>query len=182
MKSGVFSLEARVRAGFAFPAARRLAAVLLLLVLGGCAQLVPQTMALRTGWPSGVPQSVELDSVPFFPEDDYQCGPAALATVLAHTLGFRAHLFRGEAPDAPADQRVAVFSRYLPYAVVFDVVGRWAQTVADVGANGAGPSDNLYWYEGPAEWDLSAFAESMRTFTLATSGAISASRQFRSLT
>ncbi len=104
------------------------------------------------------------------------------ATALAHTLGFRAHLFRGEAPDAPADQRVAVFSRYLPYAVVFDVVARWAQTVADVGANSTGPSDNLYWYEGPAEWDLSAFAESMRTFTLATSGAISASRQFRSLT
>lgn len=104
------------------------------------------------------------------------------ATVLAHTLGFRAHLFRGEAPDAGADQRVAVFSRYLPYAVVFDVVDRWAQTVADVGAGGSGPADNLYWYEGPAEWDLSAFAESMRTFTLATSGAISASRQFRSLT
>ncbi|GAB3987938.1 DUF2207 domain-containing protein [Actinoallomurus acanthiterrae] len=103
------------------------------------------------------------------------------ATVLAHTLGFRAHLFRGELPDAPAGHRVALFSHYLPYAVVFDVVQRWAQTVADVGAGNDGPSDNLYWYEGPAEWDLSNFAESMRTFTLATSGAISASRQFRSL-
>lgn len=85
MKSGVFPFEARARAGFAFPAILRIAAVLLFLALGGCAQLVPQTMALRTGWPSGVPQSVELESVPFFPEDDYQCGPAALATVLAHT-------------------------------------------------------------------------------------------------
>jgi hypothetical protein len=103
------------------------------------------------------------------------------ATVLAHTLGFRAHLFRGEVPDAPAGHRVAVFSHYLPYAVVFDVVQRWAQTVADVGSGNSGPSDNLYWYEGPAEWDLSNFAESMRSFTLATSGAISASRQFRSL-
>jgi Predicted membrane protein (DUF2207) len=103
------------------------------------------------------------------------------ATVLAHTLGFRAHLFRGEVPDSPAGHRVALFSHYLPYAVVFDVVQRWAQTVADVGAGSSGPSDNLYWYEGPAEWDLSKFAESMRSFTLATSGAISASRQFRSL-
>lgn len=59
-----------------------LAAVLL---LGGCAQLVPQTMALRTGWPDGVPQTVELTAVPFFPQDEYQCGPAALATLLAHT-------------------------------------------------------------------------------------------------
>lgn len=59
-----------------------LAAVLL---LGGCAQLVPQTMALRAGWPAGVPQTVELTSVPFFPQDEYQCGPAALATLLADT-------------------------------------------------------------------------------------------------
>ncbi|MCO5996094.1 DUF2207 domain-containing protein [Actinoallomurus rhizosphaericola] len=103
------------------------------------------------------------------------------ATVLAHTLGFRAHLFRGDVPDAPAGHRVALFSHYLPYAVVFDVVQSWAHTVADVGAGNSGPSDNLYWYEGPAEWDLSNFAESIRSFTLATSGAISASRQFRSL-
>lgn len=58
-----------------------LAAVLL---LGGCAQLVPQTLALRTGWPAGVPQAVDLPGVPFFPQDEYQCGPAALATLLAH--------------------------------------------------------------------------------------------------
>jgi hypothetical protein len=103
------------------------------------------------------------------------------ATVLAHTLGFRAHLYRGEAPDAPSGDRVAMFSRYLPYAVVFDSVSRWAGTVADVGADGE-RADNIYWYEGPAEWDLSNFAESMRSFTLATSGAISASRQFRTLT
>ncbi len=102
------------------------------------------------------------------------------ATVLAHTLGFRAHLYRGEAAEGPSGDRVALFSRYLPYAVVFDSVSRWAGTVADVGADGS-REDNLYWYEGPAEWDLSNFAESMRSFTLATSGAISASRQFRTL-
>jgi hypothetical protein len=102
------------------------------------------------------------------------------ATVLAHTLGFRAHLYRGETPNGSAGDRVALFSRYLPYAVVFDSVPRWANTVADVGQDGE-EADNLYWYEGPAEWNLSNFAESMRSFTLATSGAISTSRQFRTL-
>jgi hypothetical protein len=102
------------------------------------------------------------------------------ATVLAHTIGFRAYLYRGEAEDVPEDQRVSVFSRYLPYAVVFDAVQRWAKTVEDAGVREEG-ADNLYWYEGPAEWDLSKFAESMRIFTLATSGAISQARQFRSL-
>jgi hypothetical protein len=102
------------------------------------------------------------------------------ATVLAHTIGFRAYLYRGAAEDVPEDQRLAVFSRYLPYAVVFDAVHRWAKTVEDAGSRERG-ADNLYWYEGPAEWDMSRFAESMRIFTLATSGAISQARQFRSL-
>ena len=69
--------EARLAAGFFCWA--------LLSALVGCAQLVPQTVSLRTGWPEGVPQRVELSQVPFFPQDDYQCGPAALATVLAHS-------------------------------------------------------------------------------------------------
>ncbi|HSV35724.1 MAG TPA: PA2778 family cysteine peptidase [Ramlibacter sp.] len=58
---------------------------LMLGLLVGCAQLVPQTVALRTGWPQGVPETVVLGSVPFFPQEDYQCGPAALATVLAYS-------------------------------------------------------------------------------------------------
>jgi hypothetical protein len=102
------------------------------------------------------------------------------ATVLAHTIGFRAYLTRGEAVDVEPRQRIAMFSRYLPYAIVFDNVQKWAKTVEDAGARAEG-ADNLYWYEGPAEWDLSSFADSMRTFTLATSGAISQARQFRGL-
>lgn len=53
--------------------------------LAGCAQLVPQTMGLRTGWPAGVPQSAEIAGVPFHPQDEDQCGPAALATLLSQT-------------------------------------------------------------------------------------------------
>ena len=71
------SRSTRLRAGFC--------GWLLLALLAGCAQLVPQTIALRTGWPQGVAQTVELTSVPFFPQVDYQCGPAALATVMSYT-------------------------------------------------------------------------------------------------
>ncbi|MDH3510676.1 MAG: PA2778 family cysteine peptidase [Gammaproteobacteria bacterium] len=35
----------------------------------------------RNTWP----ESVELEQTPFFPQEDYQCGPAALATVLAYS-------------------------------------------------------------------------------------------------
>ena len=61
----------------------RFVGALVVALLAGCAQMVPQTIALRTDWPAGVPRTVELNKVPFFPQDEYQCGPAALATVLA---------------------------------------------------------------------------------------------------
>jgi hypothetical protein len=54
------------------------------LLLAGCGILIPQTVALRTGWPEGVPRHAELAQVPFFPQVDYQCGPAALAMAMNH--------------------------------------------------------------------------------------------------
>ncbi|MFA5371687.1 MAG: PA2778 family cysteine peptidase [Sideroxydans sp.] len=60
--------------------ARLLAGVLLLLV-GGCSSTL-QTRAVLDAPPDQIPRSIELGSVPFFPQEDYQCGPAALAMVL----------------------------------------------------------------------------------------------------
>jgi len=51
--------------------------------LSGCALLLPQTTAMPDEPPAGLPAHVELDKVPFFPQKDYECGPAALATTLA---------------------------------------------------------------------------------------------------
>jgi hypothetical protein len=63
--------------------ARRLAGVFILALASGCASLMPQTKELaRGGLPSGLPEKVELTQTPFFPQREYQCGPAALATVL----------------------------------------------------------------------------------------------------
>jgi hypothetical protein len=70
-----------------FAGARLTAGAFLLLLLtglSGCASLVPQTMGLRESWPQGVPDRVELRDVPFFAQQEYQCGPAALATTLVH--------------------------------------------------------------------------------------------------
>jgi tetratricopeptide (TPR) repeat protein len=50
------------------------------LLLSGCA-IIP-----RGDWPhdiGGVPPHREIASVPFYPQDEYQCGPAALAMALA---------------------------------------------------------------------------------------------------
>jgi tetratricopeptide (TPR) repeat protein len=53
-------------------------------LLQGCAVLVPQTAALRDRWPAALPEVVELTEAPFFPQREYECGPAALATALAY--------------------------------------------------------------------------------------------------
>jgi tetratricopeptide (TPR) repeat protein len=69
--------NARLLAGVFFVCAAAL--------LGGCAGLVPQSAKLHDeGMPPGLPKHFELTDVPFFPQDDYQCGPAALATVLSY--------------------------------------------------------------------------------------------------
>lgn len=64
--------------------ARLFAGVLLLAAfLNGCALMVPQTIELRQAKTADLPEQVELGAVPFFPQRDYHCGPAALAMTLA---------------------------------------------------------------------------------------------------
>ena len=63
--------------------ARLTAGFFLVACLGGCAIFIPQTEALRQTLPKELPESIELGNVPFFPQKEYQCGPAALAMVLA---------------------------------------------------------------------------------------------------
>lgn len=52
----------------------------LLALLSGCAV---QTETLRRAPPTGLASRVELTATPFFPQTEYHCGPAALATVLS---------------------------------------------------------------------------------------------------
>ncbi len=61
----------------------RLLASCVLLALSSCAA-VPQTLQL-TNEPGNLPRQVLLDEVVFFPQVKYQCGPAALATVLNYS-------------------------------------------------------------------------------------------------
>lgn len=64
--------KARLTAGFLFLAA----------ALGGCALILPQSYALKDRRPADLPVRAELTDVPFFAQEEYQCGPAALAMAL----------------------------------------------------------------------------------------------------
>jgi hypothetical protein len=58
---------------------RALPAAALCAVLAGCAA----QPVLGPQWPATAPVSIELVETPFYPQADFQCGPAALATVLS---------------------------------------------------------------------------------------------------
>jgi tetratricopeptide (TPR) repeat protein len=62
----------------------RLAGVLsLALLLAACSHTL-QSTRLQQAPPTQIPLAAELSATPFFAQSRYQCGPAALATVLAH--------------------------------------------------------------------------------------------------
>ncbi|MBV8603071.1 MAG: PA2778 family cysteine peptidase [Pelomonas sp.] len=68
----------RVAAG---PLAGLLVGLLVGAGLGGCAA-PPPVQQLEQSWPASLPPRVELDRVPFFAQEDHECGPAALAMLL----------------------------------------------------------------------------------------------------
>ena len=77
------------------PAAAGVFVCAVLGVLSGCA--TPQVIQLDAHWPAQLPAVARIDNVPFFPQEQYQCGPAALA-MLAQTAGVQVQ------PDDLTDQ------------------------------------------------------------------------------
>jgi len=63
----------------------RLVSCLALLALLGACATPPQSAALLRQTRADLPAAVLINDLPFFAQDDYQCGPAALATVLQHS-------------------------------------------------------------------------------------------------
>lgn len=59
----------------------RVGTVFFLLLLTGCSAPL-QSVRLLESPPPELPQKIELEQTPFYPQQRYQCGPAALATVL----------------------------------------------------------------------------------------------------
>lgn len=69
----MISFKARLTAGFIFLSA----------LLSGCSLLAPQTYKLKENKPAELPVRVELTEVPFYPQDDYFCGPSSLAMAVS---------------------------------------------------------------------------------------------------
>jgi len=64
-------------------AVQKIVLLAILFLINACAS-APQTQRLLAT-PNSFPNKTELSHTPFFPQQHYQCGPAALATLLKHS-------------------------------------------------------------------------------------------------
>lgn len=98
--------------------------------------------------------------------------------VLAQTLGFRRYLATAEANQLKFEEGQDIFSKYLPYAIVFGLADRWARIFGELAASGA-TVPQPGWYVGyynpvPGIFWGQAFAGSMERFASVATESLSA--------
>jgi uncharacterized membrane protein len=97
---------------------------------------------------------------------------AAGTAMLRRVRGFRTVIETAETNMARWAEKEHVFTRYLPYAIVFGCTDRWARAFATLGAQ---PADDMSWYRSTRAFDYLAFGQAMDSFTVTTSGTIASS-------
>jgi uncharacterized membrane protein len=96
------------------------------------------------------------------------------SAVLARALGFKRYLSAAEAPQIRFEEGVDVFSRYLPYDIVFGEADRWAKVFQQLSTAQGATMSAVPWYTGPVGWAYTDFSSSVQAFAVSTSGSISA--------
>jgi hypothetical protein len=97
------------------------------------------------------------------------------SAVLAQSLGFRKYLETAEANQIKWEEAQDIFSRYLPYAIVFGVADRWASTferVAEAAAAAGQPILMPTWYiwHGAAFPNFGSIVSGVDSFSSTASG------------
>jgi uncharacterized membrane protein YgcG len=85
--------------------------------------------------------------------------------------GFRVVIETAEEHTARWAEQENVFTRFLPYAIVFGVTDKWAKAFESLGQM---PADDMSWYVSTRPFVFHEFADSLDSFAVTTSGVISA--------
>ena len=97
------------------------------------------------------------------------------SAVLAQARGFREYIRTAEAEQLRFEEAADVFSRYLPFAIVFGEAERWMRVFGPLAAAaGTTAARAPAWYVGPNGWGSDSFADSLDGFTSSASGTIAA--------
>jgi uncharacterized membrane protein YgcG len=94
------------------------------------------------------------------------------SAMLARVQGFRLYVATAEVDQIAFQEREQIFSAYLPYAMVFGLVDRWARIFGDLASTRTDGTAGLYWYSGAAGWSMLYFNQSIGSFATTTVGTI----------
>jgi uncharacterized membrane protein YgcG len=78
--------------------------------------------------------------------------------------GFRTYLATAEADQLKFEEGEDIFSKYLPWAIIFELADRWAKICGDLVAMGRLPNQTPYWYVG--NYQMTAFNTAFLTTSL----------------
>jgi uncharacterized membrane protein YgcG len=87
--------------------------------------------------------------------------------LVRRVLGFRTYMDAAETHMARWAEQENVFSRYLPYAIVFGLTEKWARAFAHLGEPPATP-----WYVGTRPFSTNGFVSSVDNFALSSAGTL----------
>lgn len=93
--------------------------------------------------------------------------------ITRRVIGFREMFYAGEGERQAWAEEQNLFSRYLPYAIVFGCADRWAHTFAALAAAGAVPNDNVGWWVSPRPFDVIILSHSLNNFSTDAAGQLS---------
>jgi uncharacterized membrane protein len=94
---------------------------------------------------------------------------AAGTGMVRRVFGFRTYIETAEAQEMRFQEKENIFSKYLPYAVVFGCTEKWARAFEQLGQQ----PDTGSWYVGSHPFTAVAFASSIDHFSVAAVGTIS---------
>jgi uncharacterized membrane protein YgcG len=78
--------------------------------------------------------------------------------------GFRHYLETAEADQLRFEEGEDIFSRYLPWAIAFDLTDRWSRTCEQLAIAGRIPP-SVGWYDGGNAWSYAGFSATMTSFS-----------------
>ena len=82
--------------------------------------------------------------------------------LLQRFLGFRMYMLTAEKDRQKFAEKEGIFSAYLPYAIVFGIVDRWANAFRGLDARAAGIAA---WYVGTTPFNAASFSSDLQSFS-----------------
>lgn len=89
--------------------------------------------------------------------------------VALHVLGFKRFIDESEQRRAEFAEKTNLFTEYLPYAIVFGAVDKWADAFEGLAI------EPTTWYVGQDQFSVVALTRGINSFTVTSSGTLSAS-------